>query len=166
MITNNPAAELKQGLKKYKSRNHSHVSIEEFPELLKKIKIYDGHPTTKHAIQFVSLVFLRTGELRALNWNDVNWERRTIEFPGDRMKMGNPHIVPLSNQAIDTLKAQQEFSSHSNYIFPQQNYLHKVISENTLLKALERMGYMGRMTGHGFRHIASTNSMKWVFAQT
>jgi integrase len=72
------------------------------------------------------------------------------------MKMGNPHIVPLSNQAIDTLKAQQEFSSHSNYIFPQQNYSHKVMSENTLLKALERMGYRGRMTGHGFRHIAST----------
>jgi integrase len=156
MITNNPAADLKQGLKKYKSRNHSYVSIEEFPELLKKIKIYDGHPTTKHALQFVSLVFLRTGELRALNWNDVNWERRTIEIPGDRMKMGNPHIVPLSNQAIDTLKAQQEFSSHSNYIFPQQNYPHKVMSENTLLKALERMGYRGRMTGHGFRHIAST----------
>jgi len=66
------------------------------------------------------------------------------------------NIVPLSNQAIGTLKAQQEFSSHSNYIFPQQNYPHKVMSENTLLKVLERMGYRGRMTGHGFRHIAST----------
>lgn len=154
IITINPAAELSDALKKAQHKNHNHVSIDELPNLLKAIDTYDGHLVTKYALQLLSLVFVRTGELRTLEWSDVNFEKKIIEIPSDRMKMNHPHIVPLSRQAIEILEELKDFGKQ--YIFQQQNNPRKPMSENTILFALYRMGYHKRMTGHGFRHVAST----------
>jgi integrase len=72
------------------------------------------------------------------------------------MKMKTPHIVPLAWQTVDLLRTLHTLTGHTEYLFHNQNDYNKPMSNNTILKALERMGYKGRMTGHGFRGIAST----------
>lgn len=160
MIPANPASDLKAALKTPISKNYSHVSIEEFPELLRRIDDYDKiskvYPVTQLAMQFLSLVFIRTKELRTLEWTDINHGKQLIEIPAERMKMNQSHLVPLSAQALTVLDELKIYTSDSNYIFCQQNNKYKPMSENAVLYALYSLGYHGRMTGHGFRHIAST----------
>ena len=78
------------------------------------------------------------------------------DIPAARMKMKTPHIVPLSVQAVNLLRTLHLITGHSVMLFPGERDHEKSMSNNTILKALERMGYKGRMTGHGFRGVAST----------
>ena len=78
------------------------------------------------------------------------------DIPEERMKMRTPHIVPLAKQTIDVLEILRPLTGASEWLFPGDRSVSKPMSNNTILKALERMGYKGRMTGHGFRGLAST----------
>ena len=160
MISINPAADVKSALKSPVSVNFKHVSIDEFHELLRRIDDYDNisgvYPVTQLAMQLLSLIFIRTKELRFLEWSDIDYEKSVIEIPDSRMKMNIHHIVPLSTQALEIIEQLKAYTSDSKYMFCQQNNKHKPMSENAVLYALYRLGYHGRMTGHGFRHIAST----------
>jgi len=111
---------------------------------------------TRHGLQLIVLTFLRTAELRAAEWSDIDLERREWRVPAQRMKMSNEHIVPLSTQAIDVLEAIRPITGHYRYIFTGRNSTARPVSENTLLYALYRMGYMRQATVHGFRATAST----------
>lgn len=160
MIPANPASDLKSALKTPVSRNYRHVSINEFPELLRKIDDYDNiagvYPVTRLAMQLLSLAFIRTKELRTLEWDDVNFDKQLFEIPAERMKMNQPHQVPLSTQSLAIIEELKTYTSESKYLFCQQNNKYKPMSENAVLYALYSLGYHGKMTGHGFRHIAST----------
>ncbi len=159
-IPANPASDLKSALKTPVSKNYRHVSIAEFPRLLRDIDDYDHisgvYPVTRLAMQLLALVFTRTKELRTLEWVDIDFEKQLIEIPADRMKMNQPHLVPLSTQSISIIEELKIYTSGSRYLFCQQNNKHKPMSENAVLYALYSMGYHGKMTGHGFRHTAST----------
>jgi len=163
LITSNPAADFKDALIKPESSNHAHIKIDELPELLQNIDDYTGHIVTRYALQLLPLIFIRTKELRTLEWTDINWDKSYIEIPGERMKMKQPHIIPLATQALDILNGLKEVTGTSRFIFTLQNNRHKPMSENTMIYALYRMGYHSRMTGHGFRHVASTqlNEMRF-----
>jgi integrase len=154
----NPAADVRPSdvLKARKVENHARVSANELPVLMRKIEAYRGGPTTRLAMKLMALTFVRTGELIGARWSEFNIDAARWDIPGERMKMKTPHIVPLSTQAVDVLKVLHTITGERELLFPGERDHSKPISNNTILKALEIMGYKYTMTGHGFRGIAST----------
>ncbi len=122
----------------------------------RKIDSYQGTPHTRLAMQLMALTFVRTGELIAARWGEFDLEAAEWRIPAERMKMRTPHIVPLSTQAVEVLATLHELRGLSDLVFPGQRNHEQPMSNNTILQALERMGFKHRMTGHGFRSIAST----------
>lgn len=118
--------------------------------------MYPGTYVTRLAIKLMALTFVRTRELITAKWSDIDFEGKRWDIPAEQMKMRTPHIVPLSRQAIETLENLATITSKGEWLFPGDRDSKKPMSNNSILKALERMGYKGRMTGHGFRGIAST----------
>jgi integrase len=158
IIERNPAADVKPGdvLKSRRKENYARIDGKELPELLRKMQVYDGAPHTRQALQLIALTFVRTSELIEAVWTEIDLETAEWRIPKERMKMRTPHVVPLSTQAVDALRCLKEIRDGSAYVFPGDRDAEKPMSNNTILKALERMGYKHRMTGHGFRGIAST----------
>jgi integrase len=154
----NPAASIEPGqiLSKVVQRNFAHLDIGDVPELLAKMRNYNGNVLTRLAMELLSLTFIRTGELIGGRWEEIDWKQNLWVIPAERMKMKREHLVPLSSQALAVLKRLQTVSGDTDRLFPDYNGGTGIMSNNTILKALERMGYKGRMTGHGWRHIAST----------
>jgi len=152
----NPAADLKGALKAPKRKHYSALSSKDLPEFLIKLDQFDGYETTKLAIHLLMLCFVRTGELRAARWEEFDLEDKMWRIPGNRMKMGVEHLVPLSDQAIEILERLQYLTGAYDLVFPGRSKADKPISENTVLYGLYRMGYHSRATGHGFRTTAST----------
>ncbi len=152
----NPAADLRGALKPVKKKHHAYLKAHELPEFLSTLEDYDGHPQTRLAMKLLLLTFVRTAELRGALWTEVDFDKAEWRIPGERMKMRDPHIVPLSRQALEVLRELQPLTGHWQYIFPNQHKPSNHMSENTLLYALYRMGYHSRATGHGFRATAST----------
>jgi len=136
--------------------NYARVDTRELPDLLRAIEAYQGTPTTRLALRLMALTFVRTSELIAAKWVEFDLKEEMWRIPPERMKMRTEHLVPLSRQAIEALRTLQVISGNSELLFPGDRNRTKPISNNTLLKALERMGFKGRMTGHGFRGLAST----------
>ncbi|HOO51569.1 MAG TPA: site-specific integrase, partial [Alphaproteobacteria bacterium] len=95
-------------------------------------------------------------ELIEAKWSEFDMEKALWSIPAKRMKMKRPHIVPLAKQAIKILEELKTLGGSSEWILPSQFGSRKHMSNNTILKALERLGYKGRMTGHGFRALAMT----------
>ena len=158
IIERNPATDVKPGdaLKPRKKVNYARLDARDLPELLRRIEGYEGTPYTRFALKIMALTFVRTSELIAAPWSEFDLDAAEWRIPGERMKMGTPHIVPLSTQAVEVLRCLHELRGGSGLLFPGERDHEKPMSNNTLLYALYRMGYRGRMTGHGFRGIAST----------
>jgi len=154
----NPATEIRPRdiLRAARKVNYARIDARELPNLLRQIEIYPGKHVTRLAIKLIALTFVRTGELIGATWSEFDLEVARWEIPAERMKMRTPHIVPLSRQALEVLKLLRDLSEGSPWLFPGDRSAGKPMSNNTILKALERMGYKGRMTGHGFRGLAST----------
>jgi integrase len=156
--TRNPAIEVKPSdiLKSRKKQNYARIDAKELPDLLRKVEAYRGTATTRLAIKLMALTFVRTGELIGAKWSEFDLEARRWDIPAERMKMGTQHIVPLSEQAVEVLRALQTITGDKKLLFPGERDHDKPMSNNTILGALARMGYKHRMTGHGFRGLAST----------
>ena len=154
----NPATDIKPSdvLKPIKKTNYARLDQKELPELLRKIDAYDGQPLTKLALRLMALTFVRTSELIGARWDEMELDKKQWRIPAERMKMKTPHIVPLSNQAIAVLGKIKELAADQILLFPSERRDGKTMSNNTILYALYRLGYHSRMTGHGFRGIAST----------
>jgi integrase len=134
-------------------------------ELLRAIDGYQGQPMTAGALKLAPLVFVRPGELRGAEWAEFDLEAAEWRIPAHRMKMREAHIVPLSRQAIEVLRALQPLTGSGRYVFPSLRSLDRPMSENTINGALRRLGYAkDEMTGHGFRAVASTclNEQAWA----
>ena len=156
--TRNPANDIKPSdiIPPRKKNNYPRVDSEELPNLLKDIHDYSGTPITRLAMILMCSVFLRTSELIGGRWSEIDFNTKRWNIPKERMKKKTPHIVPLSTQVIDILNRIKKISGESDLMFPSSKGEGKTMSNNTILKALERMGYKGIMTGHGFRGVAST----------
>ena len=157
-VQHNPAAAIKPSdvLKSRRKENYPRVEPRELPELLRKMAVYDGSPHTRAALQLIALTFVRTSELIHATWDEFDLDAAEWRIPAVRMKMRTPHIVPLSRQAVDALRCLHELRNLSPYVFPGERNHERPMSNNTILGALERLGYKHRMTGHGFRGVAST----------
>lgn len=155
LCTHNPAGDLRDLLPNKKVKHHACVSIEELPVLLRKIESR-GIDLSKFAMQLLALTFVRTGELIGAKWDEVDWKRKEWHIPKERMKMKRPHLVPLSRQAIALLKSLYERTGDTDYLFYSSGSKDRHISNGAVLMALRRMKYDKKMTGHGFRTLAST----------
>jgi integrase len=152
----NPVPDLRGALKTPVVKHRAYLQASDLPHFLEKLEAYDGHLQTKLALRFLLLTFVRTIELRAAQWKEIDWDKAEWRIPAERMKMRQLHIVPLSTQAVAVLRELQDHSSHRQHIFPNQHNPATFMSENTMLYALYRMGYHSRTTAHGFRSTAST----------
>ncbi|MGO9039310.1 MAG: tyrosine-type recombinase/integrase [Steroidobacteraceae bacterium] len=154
----NIAADLKLALK---PRPTEHLAAITDPakvgELLRAIESYEGQPATRAALRLLPHIFLRQGELRDGRWSEVDFEAAVWRIPGERMKMGREHLVPLSDQALAILKDLKKITGGGELIFPAIGPKHRPISNNTLGYALQGLGYgPDVMVPHGFRSMAST----------
>ncbi|MBP6008064.1 MAG: tyrosine-type recombinase/integrase [Rhodoferax sp.] len=156
--TRNPATDIKPTdvLTPRTKENYARIDARELPELLRKIEAYQGTPITRLAIKLMALTFVRTGELIGARWAEFNLDAARWDIPASRMKMKTPHVVPLCSQAIEVLRVLHTATGGRELLFPGERDHAKPMSNNTILGALDRMGYKGKMTGHGFRGVAST----------
>ena len=126
-------------------------------ELMRSIYGYTGHPTTVGAMKLAPLLFVRPGELRKAEWEEIDLDGEEWRIPGEKMKMGVDHIVPLSTQALDILRSLYTVTGHGRYVFSSLRSDERPMSENTLNAALRGMGYSKDIhTAHGFRAMART----------
>ena len=155
IVTYNPTYKLSQALTPRQQKNFARITINQLPQLLSDIDSYKGDPLTKLGFYLLAYTFVRTNELRFMQWNEVDWQAKLWRIPAERMKMNRPHIVPLAPQVLDILKQIKDLGLSDTYVFfnssRQQPY-----SENVFTNALKKMGYRDVMTGHGFRGLAST----------
>lgn len=152
------SADLRGALTPNVKKHQAAVRPEELPALLRAIDGYDkdmGDTLTRLALQLLGATFVRTGELLGATWEEFDLDAGLWAIPAGRMKMKTEHIVPLSRQALAILEELRPIGCGSRFLFPGRNR-DKPISNNTMLFALYRLGYKDRMTGHGFRAVAST----------
>jgi integrase len=138
-----------------RQQHHRAMPRDELPKFLEALSKYAGKPQTRLALRLVVLTFVCTTELRAAKWIEVDIEAGEWRIPAERMKMRDPHIVPLSRQAIDVLRELRTAAGLSPFVFPSPS-AERYMSYNTMIYALYRMGYHSRATVHGFRGVAST----------
>jgi integrase len=161
LATHDPSADLRGALKSPgRQRGHKAMTLEQLPNFLKAVQVYDGDVRTRLALRLVVLTFVRTTELRAARWcefENLDGREPLWRIPAERMKMKREHVVPLAPQAVAVLRELRALpgADGSPFLFPspgRDGYM----SNNTMLYALYRMGYHGRATVHGFRAMAST----------
>lgn len=157
VIERNPAEDVRpsDALKPRTKTNYARVDAKELPELMRRLMAYEGSSYTRFALQLMALTFVRTSELIGARWSEFDLDSAQWRIPAERMKKRRPHIVPLSRQALEVLRYLREISQ-GELLFPGERDHAVPMSNNTILGALYRMGYKGRMTGHGFRGVAST----------
>ncbi|MHA6203280.1 tyrosine-type recombinase/integrase [Dyella soli] len=154
----NPAADLRGALPPVKQ---THLAAITDPSaigaLLRAIDSYQGSLVTKCALRLAPLVFVRPGELRQAEWAEFDLDNAQWNLPAEKMKMREPHLVPLAPQAVCVLRELQALTGRARYVFPSARSPRRPMSNNAVLSALRRMGYStDEMSGHGFRAMART----------
>jgi integrase len=158
LASRNPAADFKPRdiLAAARTENCARIDVKDLPELLVKMDEYNGDAITRFAMKLMAYTFVRTSEEIEAPWTEFDLDEARWTIPPERMKMNTSHIVPLSRQAVEVLRAVKLLTGNGRFVFPGANDKKKPISNNTILYALYRLGYRDRMTGHGFRELAST----------
>lgn len=154
----NPAADLKNIVPRVA---HKHMAAPTEPkkvaELVKAIDGFSGSYVTKCALKLTPLLFVRPGELRSMEWSELDLDAAEWNIPGVKMKMKKPHLVPLSTQAVDILTELRHLTGTGKYVFPCHRSPLRCMSENTINASLRRLGFdKDEICAHGFRAMART----------
>ncbi|MBN3064383.1 integrase arm-type DNA-binding domain-containing protein [Pectobacterium aquaticum] len=171
LIDYNPAQDMAGAIMPGKVEHRPALALERLPELLGRIDGYKGREFTKWVINLSLLIFIRSSELRFARWPEIDFERALWTIPPERepipgvkfsergSKMHTPHLVPLSRQALEILKKIREVSGHCELVFIGDHSSRKPVSEGTVNKALQTMGYDTKteVCGHGFRTMACSS---------
>ncbi|EGJ9767137.1 tyrosine-type recombinase/integrase [Escherichia coli] len=152
----NPAADLTSAMSGHESKHYPFLTVEELPDFFKALAGYTGSPLVVLAARLLILTGVRTGELRGAFWSEFDLEKAVWEIPAERMKMKRPHLVPLSTQALEIVQQLKVMSGQYPLVVPGRNDPRKTMSEASINQVFKRIGYTGRVTGHGFRHTMST----------
>ncbi|HCB2900847.1 TPA: tyrosine-type recombinase/integrase [Proteus mirabilis] len=152
----NPAPDLAGAMNKPETKHFPFLREDEIPDFVKALNNYQGSKITKYATQLLMLTGVRTVELRLAEWSEFDLDNAIWEIPKERMKKRRPHLVPLSPQVIAILNELKVITGYYPLLFPGRNDVRKPISEASINKVIEKIGYKGRLTGHGFRHMMST----------
>ena len=166
---------IKGALKKRGKRDKKHFAALTEPRdvgaLLRTVHGYKGHPATCAALKLAPLLFQRPGELRHMEWREIDFDGAMWRIPGKKMKMAGDHLVPLSRQVIAILREVEALTGGGKYVFPSARGGNRPMSENTLNGALHTLRYQDKHTAHGWRTTATTllNELgfnrDWVEAQ-
>ena len=159
----NPAADLTSAMSGHESKHYPFLTVEELPDFFKALTGYTGSPLVVLAARLLILTGVRTGELRGAFWSEFDLEKAVWEIPAERMKMKRPHLVPLSTQALEIVQQLKVMSGQYPLVFPGRNDPRKTMSEASINQVFKRIGYTGKVTGHGFRHTMSTTLHKEGF---
>lgn len=154
--TRDQTADLKGALPPAKGNHFAAITDpQQIGELLRVMADYRGAIETRIALLLSAYLFTRPGELRQMEWAEIDGAVWTI--PAEKMKAGRVHVVPLGKQALALLDELRPLTGRRRYVFPSRTDTSKPMSSNTVRSALIRMGYSGdSMTAHGFRALAST----------
>jgi len=155
---NDPTSALRGALAPVKVTNRAAIiDPKGIGDLLRAIDGYSGTPTTVAAMKLAPLLFARPGNLRAMEWAEIDFTSAEWRIPAGKMKMRDAHVVPLSKQAIAMLRSVKPITGHGRYVFPSLLSEERPMSDNTINTALRRLGFdKDTMTGHGFRAMASS----------
>ncbi|MBJ6570522.1 tyrosine-type recombinase/integrase [Enterobacter hormaechei] len=152
----NPEPDLTSAMQGHESSHYPFLNAPELPAFFEALSRYSGSKLVVLAARLLIITGLRTGELRGATWQEIDVDAAVWEIPAERMKMRRPHIVPLSLQAQAIIMRIREMTGRYPYIFPGRNDPRKTMSEASINQVFKRIGYAGRVTGHGFRHTMST----------
>lgn len=152
----NPAPDLASAMQGHEAAHYPFLKADELPDFFAALNAYTGSPVVVLGAYLLILTGLRTGELRAAEWNEINFKNAVWEIPKERMKMRRAHIIPLSKQVLKSLLKLKELTGSYPLMFPGRNDPRKCMSEASINQVFKRIGYGGRVTGHGFRHTMST----------
>lgn len=158
LCDSDPCRDLKNALTPSRPRHMPAITEpQEVGGLMRAIQGYRGNSVTRLGLQLAPLVFVRPGELRHAEWKEFDFEQKLWKIPGEKMKMRQVHLVPLSKQALKILDDLNTLTGKGKYLFPSVRTTDRPMSDNTLLSALRRLGFdRDEMTVHGFRAMAST----------
>jgi len=154
-----PTGDLRGALPPVKKEKHfaAITDPKKVGELMRDIEGYQGTYVVKSAFKLSPLLFVRPGELRKMEWADLDLDKAEWIIPAGKMKMGITHIVPLARQAVEVLREIQPLTGRGKYVFPGERDHDRPMSDNAIRSALRRMGWSNdEMTPHGFRAMAST----------
>ncbi|CDH24586.1 tyrosine-type recombinase/integrase [Xenorhabdus bovienii] len=167
----NPAPDLASAFVSHKKKHYAFLIADEIPELYKALNAYTGSFMVKMGMRLQMMTGVRPGELRRAEWSEIDFNKAQWEIPAEKMKMRRPHIVPLSRQSINILEQIKPITGQGKYVFPGRINQSQPMSEMALNVLIRRIGYAGRVTGHGFRHTMSTilheqgYNTAWIEAQ-
>lgn len=159
----NPAADLSSALEVHQSNHFPFLKVGELPDFLRALDSYASSRLVQVATKLLMITGVRTIELRAALWQEFDLDYAIWEIPTERMKMRRSHLVPLSSQALDLLNELKIMAGDYRYVFPGRNDPNKPMSEASINQVIKRIGYGGKLTGHGFRHTLSTILHEQVF---
>ena len=155
-----PAAALKGAIHRPRTKHAKPLSRDQIADFMRAVDDYGGYRTTVIALRLMLLTFVRTKELRETPWTEIDLDRGEWRIRAQRMKMRQPHIVPLSRQTVVLLRELHTHTGGRDFLFPNYRNPNTCMTGTTLNRALERMGFNGRdsigFSAHGFRATAST----------
>lgn len=152
----NPVTDLAGVLKTPKQQHFPHLMPTQIGPFIHAVNTYSGSKVTRIATLLLMYTSVRTIELRASEWTEFDLDNDLWQIPKERMKMRRPHLVPLSRQVKSHLLELKEITGWGKYVFPGRNDAHKPMSEASINQVIKRIGFAGKVTGHGFRHTMST----------
>lgn len=154
------AADLKGALKTRKTEHFRTIDAKDIPAFIRAVEVNDArlYARTQRAIKLSMLTFCRPGEIRQARWSEIDIEEKLWTIPAEKMKARRDHLVPLSRQALAVLKEQKEETGalNTDYVFPSQIYPRQCMSDGTVVRAINRLGFGSKMVAHGFRALART----------
>ena len=133
------------------------LSVKEIPAFVEKLDAYPGLLSTKLATKVLMLTFVRKSELAEAKKDEFDLDAAEWRIPAERMKMRDPHIVPLARQVVECVRELMALASRSDYLLPHFANVDKPMNGSTFNNVIDKLGYAGRFTPHGFRSTASTN---------
>ena len=158
LIEVDPAATVAAALRKPKTRHHAAITDPvQLGQLLRGIDDYHGSEVVRVALKLTPLLFVRPGELRRMEWSELDLEKGVWLIPGSKTKRHRDHYVPLARQAVELLQGLRHLMGNSRFVFPNPRSAERPMSENAVLYALRGMGVTrDEATPHGFRATAKT----------
>jgi len=156
LIDANPASGIGMAFEKPKRQHMPTLKPDELPMLIRSLSMSNLSIPTRCLIEWQLLTLVRPSEASGTLWSELDFDAKLWIIPAERMKAKRPHMVPLSNQALDILEIMKPISFHRLHVFPSRNHPLQSLNSQTANAALKRIGYSGKLVAHGLRSIAST----------
>jgi integrase len=156
LVETDPTWPLRNTIRSPKTKHIQHLAPKEIPAFLLAIERVQAEHATKIAVQLLWLTVVRTIELRCAEWQEFDLDAGFWRIPAERMKMREPHVVPLSKQAIALLRSIQSLTGRGRYVFPGRKDRDHCLTHEAIRDVFNRAGYAGKFTPHGVRSTFST----------